>query len=150
MIDASVLLHFLEGLYMYSLRVSAEDQYRFVMECRNSGLSDYQWCLSHDIKPGTFYNWVKRLRQKGCNDIPAVAGRGSYKEATRQEVVRIDFSEPVTPTTAPVSAGVSDFQSSEQLPSIELTLGNANIRITNGVDPNLLAQTIRIIKELIC
>lgn len=39
--------------------VAADEQYRLIMECRASGLTDYQWCLEHDIKPGTFYNWVK-------------------------------------------------------------------------------------------
>lgn len=30
------------------------------MECRSSGLSDYQWCMEHNINPSTFYNWVKK------------------------------------------------------------------------------------------
>ena len=34
----------------------------------SSGLSDFQWCNEHGIKPGTFYNWVKRLRKKSCGD----------------------------------------------------------------------------------
>ncbi len=51
---------------MRSKRIPAEEQYRLIMECRQSGLTDHQWCVEHDIKPGTFYNWVKRLRQKGC------------------------------------------------------------------------------------
>ena len=62
---------------MRTSRVSADDQYRLIMECRRSGLSDQQWCMNHDIKPGTFYNWVKRLRQKGCQDIPATTGRAT-------------------------------------------------------------------------
>ena len=49
---------------MRSKRTPAEEQYRLIMECRQSGLTDHQWCVEHDIKPGTFYNWVKRLRQK--------------------------------------------------------------------------------------
>ncbi|MEG2013313.1 MAG: transposase [Anaerovoracaceae bacterium] len=53
---------------MRASRVSPEEQYRLIMECRRSGLSDQQWCLNNDIKPGTFYNWVKRLRQKGHPD----------------------------------------------------------------------------------
>ena len=56
---------------MRSKRIPAEEQYRLIMECRQSGLTDHQWCVEHDIKPGTFYNWVKRLRQKGCVDLPA-------------------------------------------------------------------------------
>ena len=44
--------------------IPIEKQYQLVLECRQSGLSDYNWCLEHDIKPGTFYSPVpsgKRL-----------------------------------------------------------------------------------------
>ncbi len=51
---------------MRATRIPADEQYRLIMECRASGLTDHEWCLQHDIKPGTFYNWVKRLRQTGC------------------------------------------------------------------------------------
>ena len=53
---------------MRAPRVPVEEQYRLIMECRKSGLSDHQWCLNNDINPGTFYNWVKRLRKNGCGD----------------------------------------------------------------------------------
>ena len=75
MIDASILLYSsYGGVLMRSKRIPAEEQYRLIMECRQSGLTDHQWCVEHDIKPGTFYNWVKRLRQKGCVDLPASTG----------------------------------------------------------------------------
>ena len=48
---------------MRSKKMPAEEQYRLI-----SGLTDHQWCVEHDIKPGTFDNWVKRLRQKGCTE----------------------------------------------------------------------------------
>lgn len=48
---------------MQTERRTADEQYRLIMECRSSGLSDFQWCNEHGIKPGTFYNWVKRLRK---------------------------------------------------------------------------------------
>ena len=54
---------------MQTERRTADEQYRLIMECRSSGLSDFQWCNEHGIKPGTFYNWVKRLRKKSCYDI---------------------------------------------------------------------------------
>ena len=54
---------------MRSPRKTADEQYALIMECRSSGLSDQQWCMQHDINPGTFYNWVKRLRRKACYDI---------------------------------------------------------------------------------
>ena len=55
---------------MRATRIPADEQFRLIMECRASGLTDHEWCLQNDIKPGTFYNWVKRLRQKGCREIP--------------------------------------------------------------------------------
>ena len=60
------------GLKMssYNARVPADQQLQLIMECRNSGLSDYQWCKEHGIHPGTFYNWVSRLRRKACCEIP--------------------------------------------------------------------------------
>ena len=48
--------------------------------------------VEHDIKPGTFYNWVKRLRQKGCVDLPASIGH-SYRAPESQEVVRVEFHD---------------------------------------------------------
>lgn len=57
---------------MQTERRTADEQYRLIMECRSSGLSDFQWCNEHGIKPGTFYNWVKRLRKKSCYGIQGV------------------------------------------------------------------------------
>lgn len=34
---------------MKAKRVSREEQLKFIMECRFSGLSDYQWCETHGI-----------------------------------------------------------------------------------------------------
>ena len=46
-------------------RVCKEDQIKLIMECRQSGLSDYQWCEQNGIHPGNFYNWVSKLRKSG-------------------------------------------------------------------------------------
>ena len=127
---------------MRTSRVSADEQYRLIMECRRSGLSDQQWCMNHDIKPGTFYNWVKRLRQKGCQDIPATTGRATGRPV-EQEVVRIERNQmPATPLPD-TSLG--------QLPaSMELSIGNLKLKIPNGTDSMLLAQTIKVLSELAC
>ena len=44
---------------MRSKRIPAEEQYRLITECRQSGLTDHQWCVEHDIKPGTFYGILR-------------------------------------------------------------------------------------------
>ena len=38
---------------MRGKKIPAEERYRLIMECRQSGLTDHQWCVEHDIKPGT-------------------------------------------------------------------------------------------------
>ncbi len=130
--------------------VTADEQYRLIMECRSSGLTDYQWCLEHNIKPGTFYNWVKRLRQKGCSDIPsAVHGRNPIK----QEIVKINFQEPSAPRleteaiseSIPYSASVVS-----EIPVIELLMSGVTVRIPQGIDAGFLEQVLRALGRTLC
>lgn len=138
---------------MSASRVPASEQYRLIMECRQSGLSDHQWCLEHDIKPGTFYNWIKRLKQKGVTDIPAPAGRDGYQPSPKQEVVRIDFQQQPVISTKHSDSEVwsSAAEHSDKMHhTMELSVDGAFIRITNEVDPKLLLQTLRILRGLSC
>ena len=51
MIDASILLYSnYGGVLMRSKRIPAEEQYRLIMECRQSGLTDHQWCVERKRK----------------------------------------------------------------------------------------------------
>lgn len=128
---------------MRSPRVPVEEQYRLIMECRKSGMSDHQWCLNNDINPGTFYNWVKRLRQNGCNDIPE-KNQLAGCESSHQEVVKIEMNSVSAPTDYNVA--------NTDIPAkvMELTAGNIKLRIPNGTDPMLLAQTIKLLMECAC
>ena len=40
-----------------------QEKFDYVMECRSSGLSDYQWCKKNNISPSTFYNWTQQLKK---------------------------------------------------------------------------------------
>lgn len=124
---------------------SIEEQYQLVMECRQSGLSDHNWCLENGIKPGTFYNWVKRLRQRGTYDIPDPAGQESYAPVPKQEVVKVEFvDEPVQIPKPAFSNNTSSDASFNH--SIELHIGNASVLVSNDVDPVLLARTIQLLQ----
>ncbi len=125
---------------MRSPRVPAEEQYRMIMECRKSGLSDHQWCLNNDINPGTFYNWVSRLRKSNSVDIPDKNPVSAYVP-TDQEVVKIEMNSLSASNAIDKSTDVS---------VMELVTGNTGLRIPNGTDPMLLAKTIRILTELSC
>ena len=47
--------------------VNKKQQLKYILECRNRGLTDYQWCQEHGIHPGTFYNWFSNLKKAGLH-----------------------------------------------------------------------------------
>ena len=128
---------------MRTARVPAEEQYRLIMECRRSGLSDQQWCVNHDIKPGTFYNWVKRLRQKGCQDLSVATRRGTL-QSPPPEVVKIEVDK--TAVMQPAEFTITK----PALSAMEVSFGSIRLSVPNGTDPVLLAQTIKVLSEFTC
>lgn len=126
--------------------VAADEQYRLIMECRTSGMTDYQWCMEHDIKPGTFYNWVKRLRKRGVYDIPDAR---SSINASKQEVVRVEIAPSVSEIPSKASEVISEYVSM-QTPVMEVVINGAAVRISNGIAPALLECAIRLLKEAPC
>ena len=98
------------------------------------------------------YNWVKRLRQKGCVDLPASTGH-TYRAPESQEVVRVEFydTDPIPYeqplNVIPAATERNNFSVAE---SMKLSVGSFHLTIPNGTDPQLLAQTLRIVKELEC
>ena len=70
-------------------RVCKDDQIKLIMECRQSGHSDYQWCEKNGIHPGNFYNWVSKLRKSGYT-FPEPASK-SNALPNIQEVVKVDL-----------------------------------------------------------
>ena len=121
--------------------VKAKEQYRLVMECRSSGLTDHQWCMEKGICPGTFYGWVRRLRQKGYQDIPEPVH--SQRADKKQEVVRIGPDVPAQPDVSQpfLEAVFPTFP----VPAMELSIAGAVLRIPNGTDPTLLREAVRLI-----
>lgn len=71
-----------------SRRMFNDDElFQIITECRNSGLSDFQWCKEHGIKNSTFYSWIARLRKKGAS-IPDSAKR-HCPAPVKNEVVKV-------------------------------------------------------------
>ena len=142
------------GSYMQAQRRTAQEQYQLILECRSSGLSDYQWCMDHDIKPGTFYNWVSRLRKKACYDIPDPVSREYISPPAVQEVVRLDLGPKTDSNPGSVlSAGTIQEIPEQQAPLaavIEISLGRATIRIANGTDPAMLDRILSLVKVSVC
>ena len=75
---------------MRAKRISSDEQLKLIMECRQSGRSDYRWCQANEINPDTFYNWINRLRKKGMT-IPVSTTATEPTDTGLQEVVKVDL-----------------------------------------------------------
>lgn len=125
----------------YNARVPADMQYQLIMECRSSGLTDFQWCKEHGIHPGTFYNWVSRLRKKACSEIPESISKVEPAPSPAQDVVRFNFNPKAERPESmfPVQPALGNpSRISELSARIEISLGGATFRIANGADPAIL------------
>ena len=126
--------------------LTPEQRFELVMECRSSGLTDYQWCREHDIHPGTFYNWIARFRKQGYPNIPEPTGRTSKHKAVKQEVVKLEIlpdtpDEPVSffsNSSDPASFFYEDTGNYPK-PVMEICSNGSIIRITNLINPQLLS-----------
>ena len=100
---------------MRAKRIPQDEQLKLITECRQSGLSDYQWCRMHDIQPGTFYNWINRFRKRGIT-IPESCDTGAVTGYPTQEVVKLD--EYYGAAEPPVRCGESHLSGLTEPPTL--------------------------------
>lgn len=124
--------------------VRKPEQIKLIMECRQSGLSDYQWCQKQGINPGTFYNWVSKLRKAGYT-IPDSAGKVSGVPVM-QEVVKLNLVEKKISTPAMTEQSTS-LPALSGVPCIAAEIGCENIRVCsfNGSDAAVVQNTLHCI-----
>ena len=70
-------------------RVPMAEQIRLINECRQSGMTDADWCRENDIAKSTFYNWVSRCRKAAADQIPAPNYGHCEIPRSKQDVVPI-------------------------------------------------------------
>ena len=133
---------------MRAKRRTEQEQYDMIMECRQSGLSDHQWCLEHDINPGTFYNWVRRFRKQAC-EFPAPAGKDRF-QAIHQEVVKMEIIPDPPSDLFEQSSMENPEEITKPVAAMELQIGKAVLRISNQTDPRLLEQTLKLLGVFSC
>lgn len=123
---------------MKTKRKSTDEKLQLIMECRNSGLSDYQWCKRHDINPSTFYNWINRLHRKG-SVIPE-AFDSEKKPQSKQEVVKLELVHEDVSLSSKVKENMKSFevQTCTVPPVVEIVLENATLRFFHGIDHQLV------------
>ena len=145
--NASTLLQLWRST-MRAKRRTEQEQYDMIMECRQSGLSDHQWCLEHDVNPGTFYNWVRRFRKQVC-EFPAPAGKDRF-QAIHQEVVKMEIIPDQSSDLFEQSSMEYAAAITKPVAVMELQIGKAVLRISNQTDPRLLEQILKLLGAFSC
>ncbi len=127
--------------FMKTKRKSINEKLQLIMECRNSGLSDYQWCKRNNINPSTFYNWITRLHKQGT-EIPEDLS-DENKTPLKQEVVKLELvhNDAALPTKSNENIRVLEHPTITEHPAVEIVFENATIRFFHGIDQEL-AETM--------
>ena len=127
------------------VRVPMGEQIRIINECRQSGMTDADWCRENDISVSTFYNWVSRCRKTAADQIPAPNYGHCEIPRSKQDVVPIDIvSDHLTEQN---TASRMHLDNSH---TIEVAMKDTVIRIHNNADPILPTRTLRLIQETLC
>ncbi len=127
------------------VRVPMGEQIRIINECRQSGMTDADWCRENDISVSTFYNWVSRCRKAAAAQIPPPNYGHCEIPRSKQDVVPIDIvSDHLTEQN---TASRMHLDNSH---TIEVAMKDTVIRIHNNADPILLTRTLRLIQETLC
>lgn len=116
--------------------LTQQERYELVLECRRSGLTDYQWLEEHGIRRSTFYKWIRDFREKGYPELPEPLRQRSPHKPQSQEVVRVDLlPDSYQSTSGSMRAAVTE-------PVMEIISGRTVIRLTNAADPQLLRTVL--------
>lgn len=121
-----------------------DEQLRLILECRNSGLSDYQWCQNNGIKSGTFYNWVSRLRKNGAA-VPPCQRKTNTHTVVEQSVVKMNLvSEPeIFSSFVDQNSHEKAMQDNCEPPTMEIRIGHTSIRFFSHATSHMLETTLK-------
>ena len=129
-------------------RVLMPEQIRLINECRQSGMTDADWCHENGIAVSTFYNWVSRCRKAAADQI--LPSNYSHLEDPRpkQDVIPIDL----VPHSFPEQHESSKMQETyfNNSHTIEIAVKDITIRIRNDAEPALLTRTFQMLLEFLC
>ena len=114
-------------------RVPMAEQIRLINECRQSGMTDADWCRENGIAVSTFYNWVSRCRKAAADQIPAANYGHPEVPRPKQDVVPID----IVPDYIPEQHTASQMQNPylDNSHTIEVAVKDITVRISTGADP---------------
>lgn len=94
------------------------------------------------------------MRKKACHDIPDPVSREYLSPPAVQEVVRLELF----PKTARNPGSLLSADPLQEIPEqqapfatmIEISLGQATIRIANGTEPAIVDRILSLVKGFVC
>ena len=129
-------------------RVPMTEQFRLINECCQNSMTDADWCRENGIAVSTFYNWVSRCRKTAADQIPAPSYGHCEIPRSKQDVVPIDIVSDHLPEQH--IASQMHQANLDNSHTIEVSMNDVIIRISNDADPVLLTRTLRLIRETSC
>ena len=127
--------------------------YDLICQCRESGLTDKQWCMEHDIHVSTFYRHARTLRNLSC-EIPV--GQKGRIQGVRQDVVPLQIipdlpagelathsDELTAPAAGPIPSYKDGFQDGSFSPTLQVRFPNGVLlEVSNFSSPSVLNSVI--------
>ena len=124
-----------------------------ITACRASGLTVREWCEQEDIQISTYYTWVERLTKKGLLEKPVAIPQRIIRKPYSPVIVKVEVAAPIVLESTSIRNRESDcgLTYAAEAPSpvfngdvaMEVRYGQVQIKITNQVSPQLLADMIR-------
>ena len=111
-----------------------------ITECRQSGMTDMDWCRANGISHSTFYKAIHRLQEAACKLPESLACSSTMLNLTsaKQDIVPIS----IIPDT---SAEVNNALPEPTHYIMEITKCDMTIRVSNDISPSLLSHTLHLL-----
>ena len=127
-------------------KTTIPERLKMIKACQASGLSVAEWCRRNGLNDNTYFNWVTRLRRKGLLETPAVIPETIPHEVEQPEIVKVEIAPPASCRSDLSGQSMKCFpEKSGGGAVMEIALGQIRIKVTNQVNPQLLAQAIHLI-----
>ena len=126
------------------------ERLQLIKDWQLSGLTISEWCRRNGIHKNTFSNWIHRFRKQGLLETPAVIPETITRDPVSQDIVKIEVARNSGSVSSEIISEVADIIpespfSDNQGAVMEITLGSVQIKVSNQVSPQLLAEAIRLL-----
>ena len=126
------------------------ERLQLIKDWQLSGLTISEWCRRNGIHKNTFSNWIHRFRKQGLLETPAVIPEPIIRDPVSQDIVKIEVARNSgSAASGIISETAANFPGSQFSDSqgsvMEITLGSVQIKVSNQVNPQLLAEAIRLL-----